>query len=131
VRQLIVDSKWFGRCTALLAATVLMACGGPRSITLSPTPTLDPRQTLLFLRNDSLVRLWAVRFSPDSVSGVPRSQDRSCGSCRVGFALQEVSQPRVSRPASSVLTTVIPLGILGAIIYAIYHWKTAPASTNN
>ena len=131
VRQSIVRSKWFDRCKAVCGASMLIACNGPRPIALSPAPTLDPRETLIFLRSDSLVRLRSVRFSSDSVSGVPQSQDRSCNSCRVGFALQEVSRPRVIRSSSPVLTTVIPLGILGAIIYAIYHWKTAPASTNN
>jgi hypothetical protein len=127
----VMGSKAFDRGKSLLAALLLMACSESRAITLSPTPTLDPRETLLFVRSDSLVRLRSVRFSSDSVTGIPQSQDRSCSSCRVRFALEEVSRPRVTKPSSPVLTIVVPLGFLGALIYAIYHWKTSPPPTNN
>jgi hypothetical protein len=67
----------------------------------------------------------------DSVTGVPTSQDVSCTACRVGFPLHDVSQPQVLGRGSALLTTVVPLGILGAILYSIYHSHTSPSPTNN
>lgn len=118
------------------AATVLLVgglagCAGSQPIDLSPRPSFEPGQVLAFRVRDTTVRLWAVRFETDSVTGIPKGVSRSCVSCRVGFSLADVSQPRVIRPASATFWTVLPLAVLAGLMYEIYHLKTKPPPTNN
>jgi hypothetical protein len=123
-----------GRST--FAATMLLAAGvagcvRSQPIVLSPRPSIEPGEELAFRVRDTTVRLWAVRFVTDSVTGIPEGLSRSCLSCRVGFSLADVSQPRVIRPASATFWTVLPLAVLAGLMYEIYHVKTKPPPTNN
>jgi len=86
----------------------------------APAP-LSERQIVEFRADSQLVRLHAVRFTHDSVNGIPWLEHTSCDSCRVGYALSQVSEMRTGSPGRTAWILTIPffalfgLGLLFAI----------------
>jgi hypothetical protein len=106
----------------------LLACGTTyRPLRLSPTPLVDKHQVVTFRVRDSLVQLHAVAFTPDSVLGIPIEQAAGCASCRVGFGVGEISEPRVSSSSMStpvVITALVAFGVVA--YYLVTHKRCNP-----
>ncbi len=74
---------------------------------------------LEFRVRDTTVRLHAVRFERDSVSGIPWLTHTSCDSCRVRYATTEISGARVGRPETiGWFVFFVPLILLYSWIHA-------------
>jgi hypothetical protein len=75
---------------------------------VQPTP-IDRKEVLEFRAKDQLVRLHGVQFSRDSVSGIPWLDHLSCDTCRVAYALSEVSHARIGDPGKGAWTIAVPM----------------------
>jgi hypothetical protein len=107
----------------LLSAFALNGCGPNwQPVSVAEPRTLDEGTILEFHAKDQLVRLHGVKFDRDSLSGIPWLDHLSCDTCRVRFALADVSQPRTGNPGAGAWNIVIPvvtvfgLGTLLAIL---------------
>lgn len=87
-----------------------------------PVNVQPPERQIIEFRVDSqLIRLHAVKFTRDSVSGIPWLKHTSCDSCRVGYALSGVSEMRTGCPGRPAWIIAIPfftligLGVLFAL----------------
>lgn len=58
---------------------------------------------------DTTVRLHAVRLDRDTISGVPWLQHTNCDSCRVHFALADISEARVGDPGAGAWYLMVPI----------------------
>ena len=77
---------------------------------------------LEFRVRDTTVRLHAVRFDRDSVTGVPWLEHTSCDSCRVRFALADISEPHFGNPGAGAWNILLPFVIVfGALIFVAYQ----------
>jgi hypothetical protein len=94
----------------LLAAFALNGCGANwRPVGTAETRTFNPATVLEFHSRDQLVRLHGVRFERDSVSGIPWLEHLSCDSCRVHYALADISQARIGDPGRTAWGIVLPV----------------------
>jgi hypothetical protein len=87
-----------------------------------PAPAqLSERQVVEFRADSQLVRLHAVRFTRDSVNGIPWLEHTSCDSCRVGYPLARVSEMRTGSPGRPAWILAIPFFafITGVVLFAI------------
>jgi hypothetical protein len=106
-------SKW-----AFLLPLALIGCAGWRGVELQRTPTLRDGDVLEFHAQDKTVRLHGVRFDRDSLSGVPWLNHLKCDSCRVRYAIAEISSARVGHPETiGWVVVLVPLFIL----YSFWH----------
>lgn len=110
------------RARLLIAWTLaLTACVGANWQPLTiPSPTRLDRKTIIeFRAKGTLVRLHGVEFGSDSVSGVPWLDHLTCDTCRVSYALADVSEPRVGDPGKEAWNLVIPIvavvGVVGLL----------------
>ena len=93
-------SRW--TAPVLLGALCLTACGPNWQPLASTQPKpLDPGQVVEFHRKDDLVRLHGVKFTPDSISGIPWLEHLSCDTCRVTYAIADVTQLRTGSPGGA------------------------------
>ena len=98
----------------LVAWLAASACAGPnwQPLTL-PTPApLESKTVVEFHAKDSLVRLHGVRFSRDSVSGIPWLDHLTCDTCRVAYALTDVSGVRTGNPGAGAWVLGAPIFIV-------------------
>jgi hypothetical protein len=106
----------------ILAATfVLTACAGTNWEPLrlpSPAP-LDSRTVLEFHARDSLIRLHGVRFTRDSLSGIPWLDHLSCDSCRVTYRLSDISGVRTGDPGAGAWVVAGPMLVITGFIAAL------------
>jgi hypothetical protein len=105
---------------SLLVVLTLAACGPNwQPVTLPQPKPLAERTVLEFRVRDTTVRLHAVRFERDSVSGIPWLTHTSCDSCRVRYATTEISGARVGRPETiGWFVFFVPLILLYSWIHA-------------
>ena len=87
------------------------------------TPRRLPERQIIEFRSDSqLVRVHAVRITPDSLSGIPWLEHTSCDSCRVGYSRSHITEIRTGSPGRSAWGVVVPFivfitpGLLFAIL---------------
>lgn len=82
-----------------------------------PVNVQPPERQIIEFRVDSqLVRLHAVRFARDSVTGIPWLEHTSCDSCRVGYALARVSEMRTGHPGRSAWILTIPMFVFAGFV---------------
>jgi hypothetical protein len=114
-------------CAAALAALLLGGCAGWHHVETSPPGALDRRTVLAFDVGMKHVQLHAVRFTADSVSGVPWLQPPSCDSCRVSFALRDVTHAEAGHPERNFWVALTPVFALfgAAMVYAISYSHSA------
>jgi hypothetical protein len=99
---------------------LLTACGpGWHTVAVAPPRALSERTVLEFHVRDSLVRLHGVRFDRDSLSGIPWLQHLACDSCRVRYAVAEISQPRTGNPGAGAWNIAVPFVLIFGMLYAI------------
>lgn len=112
--------KHAARCTrwALLLPFALIGCAGWRGVELQRTPTLREGDILEFHAQDKTVRLHGVRFERDSLNGVPWLKHLNCDSCRVRYAIAEISDARVGHPETvGWVVVLVPL----IVLYSFWH----------
>src|SRR5690349_15212296 len=101
---------------------MLSACVGPNwQPVAAPIPRpLDSKTTLEFHFKATLVRLHGVRFSGDSLSGIPWLEHLTCDTCRVSYALADISQARIGHPGQEAWNLVIPVVAVFSLL-AVLH----------
>lgn len=103
-------APWRGRCRAwllLVVAALQPACGaGWRRIEATPRSTLAPRQQVQLWSQGHVRRWHAVRWSADSVSGVPFLQAIACDTCRLTVAQGTIDSVRIGNPTGGFLRSV-------------------------
>ena len=93
---------------------------------LPMTKALD-KGTIVELRApQGPVRLHGVRQAGDSISGIPWLERLSCDSCRVQFALKDVSDVHVVHPGSSARVLIPIVTVLG---FLVFLWKSSLKGT--
>jgi len=106
-----------------VAAFALNGCGANwRPVGTAETQTLKPKPAavLEFHAKGQLVRLHGVAFEHDSVSGIPWLEHLSCDSCRLRYAVADISQARVGEPGRAAWSLVLPVvGI--AALFELLH----------
>lgn len=104
----------------LLVAWALTGCGPNwQPISLPQPKPLDPGKVIEFHVKEDLVRLHGVQFSRDSLSGIPWLEHLSCDSCRVGYALADVTQLRTGNPGAGAWNIAIPIIAIMAFLYGM------------
>ena len=73
---------------------------------------MNERAILEFHARDQLVRLHGVRFEQDSVSGIPWLEHLTCDTCRVHYAVADVSQARTGNPGATAWNILLPFSII-------------------
>lgn len=112
-----------GRWTSclLLAAIALNGCGANwRPVPAATPQNLKPATVLEFHARDQLVRLHGVRFERDSVSGIPWLEHLSCDTCRVHYALADISQARTGEPGRAAWSIVLPVVGIAALLEVLH-----------
>ena len=105
IRAMVIRALTVG----VLAATA--GCVGSRPVEIAAKPTLDKNDVLEFEFHGAIVQLDSVRFTRDSVTGIPwKDQTRCCG--RVAYALADVSAAKIR--------TFAPLGAILAGALAVF-----------
>ena len=98
----------------LLAAT---ACATPHPIDLAPMPAMDQRDVLEFRYRGESVTLESVRYTADSVTGIPWHAPTDP---RVGYLLKDVSNAKVYGTGKSAdQGTRTALVVMGATFFAL------------
>jgi hypothetical protein len=109
-----------GTYFALLAVVTLTACSAHwQPVTLVQPSSLDSRTVLEFQAKNQLVRLHGVEFKRDSLSGIPWLEHLNCDTCRVRYALSDISQARTGNPGAGAWLVAGPMlfvGFVGALI---------------
>ena len=97
---------------------MLSACGPNwEPVVIAAPRTLDPGTVLEFRARGQLVRLHGVRVERDSLSGIPWLDHLTCDTCRVHFALADVSQARTGDPGATAWNILVPFGLLFTFLY--------------
>jgi hypothetical protein len=99
---------------ALVAWLAVSACAGPnwQPLTLPSPAPLESKTIVEFHAKDSLVRLHGVRSSRDSVTGIPWLDHLTCDTCRVAYALADVSGVRTGNPGAGAWALGAPIFIV-------------------
>ncbi|HEY4099274.1 MAG TPA: hypothetical protein VGM20_00195 [Gemmatimonadales bacterium] len=105
----------------LVAALTVAGCAHWQPVEPARQPVLKERDVLQFDFVGEKVRLHSVRFTADSVSGIPWLRNPACDSCRTSYPLSRVDNPRVGRPEENLWFLMLPVGLgFGyLVIYAV------------
>jgi len=105
------SARWIGY---LLVAAVLLSGCGPnwQPVSVTRPRTFDERTVLEFLANDQLIRLHAVKIERDSLSGIPWLEHLTCDTCRVRYALADLSQARTGNPGATAWNILLPVMVI-------------------
>ena len=99
---------------AALCLMVFLAggCANWHPVQVPQPRPLDERTVLQFHvqvgKKDSLVRLHAVQFTKDSVSGIYWIEHTSCDTCRTSYALKDVTRAQIGQPGKSAWILTVP-----------------------
>lgn len=110
---------------ALLGVTLALGACGPnwKPLTGEHPATLNSRTVLDFHARGGLVRLHGVKFSKDSVSGIPWLDHLSCDTCRVVYAETEMADVRTGNPGASAWIILGPfMGLIGFGVLVALTW---------
>jgi hypothetical protein len=102
---------------ALLAVTACSSNWQP--VTLVQPSVLDSRTVLEFQAKDQVIRLHGVEFNLDSLSGIPWLEHLSCDTCRVRYALADVSGARTGNPGAGAWSIGLPIILVLAGLLAL------------
>ncbi len=98
-----------------------MACSSNwQPVTLVQPSPLDSRTVLEFQTKNQLVRLHGVEFKGDTLSGIPWLEHLSCDTCRVKYALSDISQSRTGNPGAGAWIVTMPMIIIGGGFMAVF-----------
>jgi hypothetical protein len=107
----------------LVVAIALDACGPNwQPVSVAQPRTLDAGTVLEFHAKDQLVRLHGVKFERDSLSGIPWLEHLTCDTCRVHYALADVSQARTGNPGATAWNILLPFTIIVGAFTALAYW---------
>ena len=111
------------RRAALTLVLALGACAGPnwQPATVPQARPLAERTVLEFRVRDSTVRLHAVRFDRDSLSGISWLEHTSCDSCRVRFALADINHARIGNPGAGAWNILVPFVVIVSALVAVAY----------
>lgn len=91
----------------------LSACGpGWQPVSVARPQTMNEGTILEFHAKNELVRLHGVRFERDSLSGIPWLEHLTCDTCRVHYALTDVSQARTGNPGATAWNIMVPFVLI-------------------
>jgi hypothetical protein len=91
----------------------LSGCGpGWQPVSVVRPQTMNERTILEFHVKDQLVRLHGVRFEHDSVSGISWLEHLNCDTCRVRYAVADVSRARTGDPGAGAWNILLPFGLI-------------------
>lgn len=108
----------------LLGALALNGCGPNwEAVNVAQPRTLDAGTVLEFRARNELVRLHGVQFAHDSLSGIPWLEHLTCDTCRVHYALADISQSRIGNPGAGAWNIVLPLVAVIALGTAIFGYE--------
>lgn len=97
----------------LLTAVSLSGCGPNwQPVSVARPRTFDERTVLEFRANDQLVRLHGVKVERDSLSGIPWLEHLTCDTCRVRYALTDLSQTRTGDPGATAWNILLPIMVI-------------------
>lgn len=99
------------RGLAVGSLVVIVGCGGTRVIDESARPKLQPNDLVEFYYRGAKVQLESVRFTHDSVSGVPWHEPSLCCK-RMTYALEEITRPKIRTFPSLVSVFAVVFGIV-------------------
>jgi hypothetical protein len=103
----------------LLSALALNGCGPNwQPVSVAQPRTLDAGTVLEFHAKDELVRLHGVKIERDSLSGIPWLEHLTCDTCRVRYALDDVSQVRTGNPGAGAWNIMLPFVLVVGLLYA-------------
>ncbi len=104
----------------LASVCLLSACSANwQPMTAPKSQALDKGAVVEFHTKDQLVRLHGVEFARDSVSGIPWLDHLSCDTCRVSYAVADLSGLRTGNPGAGawvLLTPIIAVMSVGVIV---------------
>ena len=93
----------------LTAAILLAGCSANWAPLTTPVAKpLGERDIVEFHAGEQLVRLHAVVITKDSLSGIPWLDHTSCDTCRVRYALANITQLRTGEPGRPAWALIIP-----------------------
>ncbi len=69
-----------------------------------------------FHARQTLVRLHAVQFGKDSISGIPWLDHLTCDTCRVAYPLADVSGVRTGNPGAGAWVIAGPMLVVYAVL---------------
>ena len=107
--------------------TGLYGCNaGWQPVTVPQPKPLEERQVLEFHiqvgKKDSLVRLHAVQFTRDSVSGIYWIEHTSCDTCRTSYALKDVTRAQIGKPGRGAWLIAGPvIALVAAGTLLVWH----------
>lgn len=109
-----------------ICMTVLLAgCAGWWPLEPQHPAALRPGDILEFHARGQAVRLHAVRFAHDSLSGVPWLQPKECDSCRVQYAVDEAADARIGHPETTGwVLFILPFVLLFEVRHAFAGLNT-------
>jgi len=111
---------------------VIAGCSGNWQPLVVPTRTPLAEKTVVeFRSHDSLIQMHGVRFTNDSLSGIPWLDHLSCDTCRKSYALARISEVKTGDPSAGARTMALPFamffgaGLVVGLLCAITnscHW---------
>jgi hypothetical protein len=103
---------------ASLLMVLVAGCGGSQPIDVAAHPKLKSDDMVEFQYQGAKVQLDSVRFTQDSVSGIPWHEPSLCCK-RVAYALTEISKPTVQTfPALGAILGLV----VGVILFIGYEF---------
>jgi hypothetical protein len=115
----------------LAGACLLSACSANwQPLTVPQSRPLDKGTVVEFHAKDQLVRLHGVVFSRDSVSGIPWLDHLGCDTCRVSYAVADLSGLRTGNPGAGAWVLLTPFIVVMALGVAVGIAWSASGSGN-
>ena len=108
------------RGISVAALSVVFGCAGWTRVAVQSDTTLAPRQQVQVWQGSHARVLHAVRFSGDSLVGVPFQKPPSCDSCRVAIARSNVDSLRLGNMETpGIAGSALPFILLAMLAVAL------------
>jgi hypothetical protein len=126
----MLSSRNRRRNLLLLAIFALHGCAN-----WEPVNPVQPQQfkagdVVEFHVRDSLVRLHGVTATRDSISGTPWLDHLTCDTCRVQYAVADISEVRTGHPGASAWVLMVPIGLVVFFLVDVaYQCRSGRCST--
>jgi hypothetical protein len=106
-----------------------VGCTNWQAVDPAAKPVVPVANMLEFDAHGQHVRLYAPRLGPDSVSGVVRTDQTACDTCRVTYALADISHAKTAEWHQSGSAGFATFAMLSAIVGFVL-WKLPGAFGN-
>jgi hypothetical protein len=107
---------------ALGYGVAVAGCTGWQSVDPSAKPVVSADNVLEFEAGGKTVRLYAVKVGSDSVSGVAHSDHIARDTCRVAYAIAEMSHAKMALWHQGSSEGFATFALVSAIV-GIFLWK--------